>query len=75
MLRSDRDMRVLSSKNQKSKFSQKFSIFPSTNEKHHKSANFQDFSQIFLLHGLQLPPCSTYGSTLILGGIQKPQKA
>ena len=38
MLRSDREMRVLSSKNEKSKFSKKLSIFPSTNEKHHKSS-------------------------------------
>ena len=48
-LRFDRDMRVLSTKNQTSKFSSKFLIFPSTNEKHHKSANFQDFSKIFVL--------------------------
>ena len=51
MLRFDRDMRVLSSKNQKFKFSQDFLSFLPTNKKHHKSANFQDFSKNFLLHG------------------------
>ena len=45
LLRSDRDMRVLSSKNPKSKVSQNFLFIPSINKKHHKSVKiFQKFS-------------------------------
>ena len=44
------------------------------NEKRRKSAGFQDFSEIFFLHGQLLPPYSIWGLTLILGGIKKPKK-
>ena len=69
-LRFDRDIRVLSKK----KYFQKFSFVRPANEKRRKSAGFQDFSEIFFLHGQLLPPYSICGLTLILGGIKKPKK-
>ena len=53
---------------------QKFSFVRPANEKRRKSAGFQDFSEIFFLHGQLLPPYSICGLTLILGGIKKPKK-
>ena len=45
-LRFDRDIRVLSEKK-----NQNFSFFQPANKKRRKSAGFQDFSDIFFLHG------------------------
>ena len=52
----------------------KISFVRPANEKRRKSAGFQDFSEIFFLHGQLLPPYSIWGLTLILGGIKKPKK-
>ena len=70
-LRFDQDIRVLSQK----KYFKNFDFFRPANEKRHKSAGFQDFSEFFFLQGQLLPPYSICGSTLILGGIKKPNKA
>ena len=70
-LRFDQDITVLS----KQKYVQNFSFFCPANEKRLKSAGFPDFSEFFFLHGQLLPPYSICGSTLILGGIKKNQKA
>ena len=39
-----------------------------------QKTDFQDFSEIFFLHGQLLPPYSIWGLILILGGIKKPKK-
>ena len=59
----------------KKKHFRKFSFVRPANEKRRKSAGFQDFSEIFFLHGQLLPPYSIWGLTLILGSIKSPKKA
>ena len=54
----------------KKKYFKKISFFRPANEKRRKSAGFQDFPEIFFLHGQFLPPYSICGSTLILGGMR-----
>ena len=68
------DLQRFSFRGQKDIF-QIFHFFRPANEKRHKSAGFQDFSEFFFIHGQLLPPYSLCGSTLILGGIKKLQKA